>query len=171
MGYKNISGANMISLLMGRKTDLDEKDLKILKILQDDGRASYSDIARKMGMSEAAVYSRIQKLLRSGVIRRIQAILDPEKLGYTVTAFISITANPMKYEKVLSELSAIPEISEIHDVTGEHYCLVKVRVRDKESLAKILDRIGALDGVTSTETRIVLRTLKESYELPIAETG
>ena len=152
---------------MGRKINLDNKDLKILTLLQQDGRASYSDIARKMGMSEAAIYSRIQKLIKNGVVKKIQAILDPEKLGYTVTAFISITAHPMKYDKVLSQLSMIPEVLEIHDVTGEHYCLVKVRTKDKESLAKILDRIGTLDGVTSTETKIVLRTIKESYELPL----
>ncbi|RLG00995.1 MAG: AsnC family transcriptional regulator [Candidatus Wolframiiraptor sp.] len=152
---------------MRRKINIDNKDLKILSILQEDGRAPYSEIARKMGMSEAAVYSRIQKLIKNHVIKKIQAILDPEKLGYKVTAFISVTAQPAKYNKVLEALSKLSEILEIHDVTGQHYCLVKVRTRDKEDLAKILDRIGTLDGVTSTETKIVLRTIKENYDLPI----
>jgi len=151
------------------KHGLDEKDLKILEILQDDGRASYSQISRILGMSEAAIYSRIQKLLRLGVIRRFQAILDPDKLGFTLTAFIAVTAHPAKYEDVLKALAEIPEIQEIHDVTGDYYCLVKLRARGKESLAKILDRIGSLDGVASTETRIVLRTIKEDYALPIAK--
>ena len=152
---------------MRRKINIDNKDLKILSILQEDGRAPYSEIARKMGMSEAAVYSRIQKLIKNHVIKKIQAILDPEKLGYKVTAFISVTAQPAKYNKVLEALSKLSAILEIHDVTGQHYCLVKVRTRDKEDLAKILDRIGTLDGVTSTETKIVLRTIKENYDLPI----
>ena len=152
---------------MRRKINIDNKDLKILSILQEDGRAPYSEIARKMGMSEAAVYSRIQKLIKNHVIKKIQAILDPEKLGYKVTAFISVTAQPAKYNKTLEALSKFSEILEIHDVTGQHYCLVKVRTRDKEDLAKILDRIGTLDGVTSTETKIVLRTIKENYDLPI----
>jgi len=152
---------------MRRKINIDNKDLKILSILQEDGRAPYSEIARKMGMSEAAVYSRIQKLIKNHVIKKIQAILDPEKLGYKVTAFISVTAQPAKYNKVLEALSKLSEILEIHDVTGQHYCLVKVRTRDKEDLAKILDKIGTLDGVTSTETKIVLRTIKENYDLPI----
>ena len=150
------------------KHGLDEKDLKILEILQDDGRASYSQISRILGMSEAAIYSRIQKLLKLGIIRRFQAILDPDKLGFTLTAFIAVTAHPAKYEDVLKALAEIPEIQEIHDVTGDYYCLVKLRARGKESLAKILDRIGSLDGVASTETRIVLRTIKEDYALPIA---
>ncbi len=153
---------------MGRKSDIDSRDLKILSILQKNGRASYSEIARKMGMSEAAIYSRIQKLIKSGAVKKIQAIIDPEKLGFTVTAFISVVAQPMKYDKVLAKLTAIPGILEIHDVTGEHYCLVKARTKDKESLAKILDKIGSLDGVTSTETKIVLRTIKEDYELPLS---
>jgi len=152
---------------MRRKANLDKKDLRILSILQKDGRASYSEIARKMGMSEAAIYSRVQRLIKSGAIKKIQAILDPEKLGYVITAFISITAQPPKYNKVLKALSEIPETLEVHDVTGEHYCLVKVRVKDKETLTKTLDKIGTLDGVMSTETRIVLKTLKESYDLPL----
>ena len=151
---------------MGR-VDLDDRDLKILEILQENGRASYSEIARRIGMSEAAVYSRIQKLLRLGVVKSIQAILNAEMLGYGVTAFISVTAQPAKYEKVLEELSRIPEVLEVHDVTGEHYCLVKVRARDNRALAELLDRIGRLDGVISTETRIVLRTIKEDYRIPL----
>jgi len=152
---------------MGRKSDIDTRDLKILEILQKNGRASYSEIARKMGMSEAAIYSRIQKLIKSGVVKKIQAIVDPEKLGFTVTAFISVAAQPMKYDKVLARIADIPGVLEVHDVTGEHYCLIKVRTKDRESLAEILDKIGTLEGVTSTETKIVLRTIKESYELPL----
>ncbi|MCS7132318.1 MAG: Lrp/AsnC family transcriptional regulator [Nitrososphaeria archaeon] len=152
---------------MRRKIDVDHKDLRILAILQGDGRASYAEIAKDLDMSEAAVYSRIQKLLKNHVIKKIQAILDPEKLGYNVTAFIAVTAQPAKYTKVLEDLSKISEVLEVHDVTGQHYCLVKVRTKDKEELAKILDKIGALDGIISTETRIVLRTIKESYDLPI----
>lgn len=152
---------------MKRRIDINHKDLKILAILQGNGRASYAEIAKELGMSEAAVYSRIQKLLKNHVIKKIQAILNPEKLGYGVTAFVSVTAQPAKYTKVLEDLSKLPEILELHDVTGQHYCLVKVRTKDKEELARILDRIGALDGVTSTETRIVLRTVKENYDLPI----
>ena len=158
-----------LNIAMKLKHSLDEKDLKILEILQSDGRASYSQISRNLGMSEAAIYSRIQKLLKSGVIRRFQAILDPDKLGFTLTAFIAITAQPAKYEDVLKALAEIPEIQEIHDVTGDYYCLIKLRTDGRESLAKILDHIGSLDGVASTETRIVLRTIKEDYALPIAK--
>lgn len=151
-----------------RKEFLDRKDLEIIEVLQEDGRASYSEIAKRIGMSEAAVYSRIKRLLSLGVIRKIQAIVDAEKLGYAVTAFIAVTVRPPKYEEVLEKLSEIPEVLEVHDVTGEHYCLIKVRARSNEDLARILDEIGKLDGVASTETKIVLRTVKEDYKLPVS---
>ena len=154
-----------------KRGSLDQKDLQILQILQENGRASYSEIAKRIGMSEAAVYARVQKLLRLKVVKRIQAIIDSEKLGYGVTAFIMINAQPPKYEKVLESLSSMPEVLEVHDVTGEHYCLIKVRARSNEELAGILDEIGRLDGVISTETKIVLRTIKERYDLPIVSSG
>lgn len=153
------------------KGGLDQKDLQILQILQENGRASYSEIAKKVGMSEAAAYSRVQKLLKLKVVKKIQAIIDSEKLGYRVTAFILINAQPSKYEKVLESLSSIPEVLEVHDVTGEHYCLIKVKSRSNEELARILDEIGNLDGVISTETKIVLRTIKERFDLPIVISG
>ncbi|MCF8885456.1 MAG: Lrp/AsnC family transcriptional regulator [Nitrososphaerota archaeon] len=145
----------------------DEKDLEILKALQENGRASYSEIAKRLGLSEAAVYTRIQRMIKQGVIKKIQAIIDPEKLGFNLTAIIAVKAQPSKYEQLLNELSKMSEILEIHDVTGDYYCLLKIRVTSRESLAKLLDKIGSMEGVLSTDTRIVLRTIKESYALPL----
>lgn len=145
----------------------DGKDLEILRILQENGRASYSEIAKKLGLSEAAVYTRIQKLIKQGFIKKIQAIVDSEKLGYNLTAIVAVKAQPSKYDSLLQELSKVPEIVEIYDVTGDYYCLLKLRLQNREVLAKILDRIGSMEGVISTDTRIVLRTIKESYSLPL----
>ncbi len=145
----------------------DEKDLEILRILQENGRASYSEIAKKLGLSEAAVYTRIQKMIKQGLIKKIQAIVDSEKLGFNLTAIVAVKAQPSRYEYVLKELSSIPEIVEIYDVTGDYYCLLKLRVQNREALAKLLDKIGSMEGVVSTDTRIVLRTVKESYTLPL----
>jgi len=149
------------------KPSYDEKDLKILRILQENGRASYSEISKKIGISEAAVYTRVQKMIKSGLIKKFQAILDPEKLGFSLTALVAVSAHPKKYDEVLRELSQIREAQEVYDVTGDYYCLLKLRVSDRETLTKILDEIGSLEGVVSTETRIVLRTVKETHELPL----
>ena len=146
---------------------LDEKDLTILRMMQEDGRVSYSEMARKLGISEAAVYTRVKKLVRSGYIKRFQAILNEEKMGYPLTAFIAIRAEPSKYDQVLKKLTRFEEMQEIHDITGDYSCLLKLRAKDKDHLTHILDEIGKIDGVVATETRIVLRTIKETSFIPI----
>ncbi|MEM2910313.1 MAG: Lrp/AsnC family transcriptional regulator [Nitrososphaerota archaeon] len=144
------------------KTGLDEKDVMILNVLQENGRASYSEIAKRLGISEAAAYSRVKRLIKQGYIKRFQAVIDENKVGKAMTAFVAVKAQPHLYNKILEALISFPEVQEVHDVTGDYYCLLKLRVRDKESLAKTLDEIGKMEGVVSTETRVVLRTLKES---------
>jgi len=146
---------------------LDAKDIIILSMLQENGRVPYSEMARKLGVSEAAVYTRVQKLVKRGYIKRFQAVLNEEKLGYGLLAFISIRAQPSKYNEVLRKLSGFDEIQEVHDVTGDYYCLLKVRTRSKDELAGLLDDIGRIDGIVSTETKVVLRTIKETQSLPI----
>ncbi|PUA31138.1 MAG: hypothetical protein B9J98_07540 [Candidatus Terraquivivens tikiterensis] len=144
------------------KTGLDEKDIMILNILQENGRASYSEIAKRLGISEAAAYSRVKKLIKHGYIKRFQAVIDENKVGRAMTAFVAVKAQPHLYDKVLESLVSFPEVLEVHDVTGDYYCLLKLKVRDREALAKTLDEIGRMEGVVSTETKVVLRTLKES---------
>ncbi len=146
---------------------LDRRDLEILKILQEDGRASYSDLSRRLGISEVAVYSRIKRLVRDGVIKGFTAVLDESRLGLGIGALIGLKATPHRYEEILNKLSLFPEILEIHDVTGDYYAILKVRTRDKESLAQLLDKIGKLEGVVSTDTRLILRTIKETTRLPV----
>ncbi|MDT7878687.1 MAG: Lrp/AsnC family transcriptional regulator [Candidatus Caldarchaeales archaeon] len=152
-----------------RKTvrNLDRRDLEILKILQEDGRAPYSDLARRLGISEVAVYSRIKRLVRDGVIKGFTAVLDESRLGLGIGALIGLKATPLRYEEILNKLSRFPEILEIHDVTGDYYAILKVRTRDKESLTQLLDKIGKLEGVISTDTKLILRTIKETTKMPL----
>jgi len=149
------------------KSKIDSRDLEILQTLQNDGRATYSSMARQLKISEAAVYTRINRLIASGYIKKFTAILDENKLNFSIGAFIGMKVSPNKYEAVLKQLALYPEILEIHDVTGDYYALLKVRTKDKESLTNLLDKIGKLDGVMSTETKIILRTIKETTALPL----
>ena len=146
---------------------LDRIDKKLLEILQENAKTPYSKISEKLGVSEATVHLRIKKLIRLGVIKHFQAIVDPEKVGKKVLAIVAITAVPQKYEKVLEELKKMPEVYEIYDVTGEYYTITKVRVSNRDELARVLDRIGSIDGVESTRTMYVLRVIKEEYRIRI----
>jgi len=147
--------------------ELDEIDKNLLRILQHDAKTSYSKISGKLGISEATVHLRIKKLLKLGVIKRFQAIVDPEKVGKGVLAIVAITVTPQKYEEVLEKLKEMPEIYEIYDVTGEYYTITKVRVSNREELARVLDTIGAIPGVESTRTMYVLRVIKEEQIIRI----
>lgn len=146
---------------------LDKKNVEILKLLQKDGRASYTTLAKGIGISETAIYMRIKKLMNEGYIKKFQAILDSSKLGLNLIAFIGIKATPSKYDEVLKALVKIPEVCDLYDVTGEYYCLAKVVSTNQEGLAVILDKIGHIDGVISSDTKVVLRVIKESFELPL----
>jgi Transcriptional regulators len=144
---------------------LDSLDKEILKILQEDGRISYSKIAQTLNMSESTIHMRIRRLRELGILRGFYADIDMEKIGLKVLAFVQLKADPKKYEQVLNVLKEMKEVAEIYDVTGEYYALVKVVVPSNEDLAKVLDAIGKLDGVTDTYTMMVLRVIKEGKKV------
>ncbi len=150
-----------------RGPKLDHIDRKILELLQENAKMPYSQIAGQVGISEATVHLRIKKLVSAGVIKRFQAIVDPEKVGKGVTAIIAVVATPQKYSHVLQELEKIEDIYEIYDVTGEYSTILKVRVKSKEELARLIDRVGSIDGVESTKTMYVLRVVKEDHRIRI----
>jgi len=149
------------------KVKLDHIDKRILQILQDNAKTPYSKIAEELGISEATVHLRIKKLLQLGVIKRFQAIVDPVKIGKSVTALVAIVASPQRYNDVLQELKKMPEVYEIFDVTGEYYAILKIRVGSREELAKVIDKIGAIPGIEGTKTMFVLRVVKEETRLNI----
>ena len=101
------------------------------------------------------------------LIKNFQAIVDPEKVGKNVLAIVAITATPQKYEHVLEELKKIEDIYEIYDVTGEYYTITKIKVKNRDELARVLDKIGTIDGVQSTRTMYVLRVIKEETKIRI----
>jgi DNA-binding Lrp family transcriptional regulator len=147
--------------------DLDETDRTILNRLQQDARISFKEIAKEVGTSEATIFVRVKKLQKNGVIKGFRAVLHPESVGKQVTAFALVKADPKSLPKMLAQLAAFDEICEIHDVTGAYYSIIKMRTSTSEQLAQILDRIGQIEGVSGTETVIVLRTIKEETSIKL----
>ncbi|AAY80353.1 AsnC family transcriptional regulator [Sulfolobus acidocaldarius DSM 639] len=105
---------------------------------------------------------RIRRLKEKGVIKGFYVDISPEAIGLNVVAFIMIKADPKRYEQILKKIASFKSIFEVFDITGEYYSILKVRVKSREELAKILDEIGNMEGVTSTYTMFVLRTIKEA---------
>ncbi len=148
-------------------SEMDEIDRKILERLQDDARLAFRKIAEELGVSESTVFVRVKKLQEQGIIRRFTAAISPEMVGKGLTAFILIKADPQRYPNVLETLKKIDDIYEIYDVTGNYYAIAKIRTGTREDLTKIIDKVGLIEGITSTETAIVLRNIKEETKIKI----
>lgn len=153
--------------------ELDGKDRKILALLQKDASVAQAEIARRVGLSTAAVHERIKKLEHSGVIRRWTVILDAPAVGSPVTAFVEVFfAHPRHETTFLEKVARMDEVQECHHVTGESSLLLKVRVADMESLQQLLlKELGAFDGVRQTRTVMALSTVKEETFVPLAPEG
>ncbi|MFE3457891.1 Lrp/AsnC family transcriptional regulator [Nocardiopsis aegyptia] len=128
---------------------LDETDLRLLRALQDDGRASYADLARRVAMSPSAVTERVRRLEEEGVITGYSASVSPERLGFTVLAFVRLAYPTGHYKPFHDLLATTPEITEAHHVTGEDCFLLKVLARDMRHLEAVVGRAATLGSVTT----------------------
>lgn len=148
---------------------LDPVDRQIVSLLQENARIPQAEIARTIGLAPSAVLERLRKLEARGIVRDYVALIDPRALDQRLLAFVSVRTTDRPGEaRVSHTLAAIPEVLEAHQVAGDDCLLLKIRARDPEHLSLILrERIGAVEGVRSTRTTIVLETIKESPRLLI----
>ena len=143
---------------------VDEIDRKILEILQDDARTPLVAVAKEVNLSGAAVAERVRKLEQTGVIRGYQAIVDHEKLGKPLMAFVRVTQTGPGYDDDALQRGALladPDIMEIHHVAGEDCFILKVRAADPRGLEALLRRLRTRLQVDRTVTMIVLSTVKD----------
>ena len=147
---------------------LDQKDLLLLKLLQENSRISASGVGEKLNLSVPAASERIKKLLEGGYIKKFTAQLDSKKLGYDLTAFISVdSASSSHYEDIVERSSKNDFVLECHSVTGEGSHLLKIRLKTSTDLESLLSEIQGWPGVVRTHTWVVLSSFKESLDLKI----
>jgi len=149
---------------------LDAKDRRILELVQHDATLAQAEIARRVGLSTAAVNERLKKLRHAGVIRRFTAIVDPAAVGATITAFVEVFLEHPRFEaSFLAHVLQLREVLECHHITGEFSLLLKVRVRDMRALQRLLlGGLSARKGVRQTRTVMVLSTAKEETHVDTA---
>ncbi|MCM3656660.1 Lrp/AsnC family transcriptional regulator [Agromyces mediolanus] len=148
--------------LTSRPVQLDDVSKAIIEQLQTDGRRSYADIGKAVGLSEAAVRQRVQRLQEAGVMQ-IVAVTDPMQLGFTRQAMIGIRAEG-DTRLLAEQLSSIPEIDYVVLTAGSFDLLAEVVCENDEELIDLLNaRIRSLDGVQQTETFVYLRLQKQHY--------
>jgi Lrp/AsnC family leucine-responsive transcriptional regulator len=153
---------------------IDEKDARILELLQGDGRVTNVELARAVELTPSATLERVRKLEERGLIKGYMALLDPHALGLGLVAFIFVRVDERddvvgRSEKTAEALAALPSVQEVHHLAGEDCFLVKVRARDTDDLYRILrDDFGRFKAIRATRTTIVLKTVKESGRLHLA---
>jgi Lrp/AsnC family transcriptional regulator, regulator for asnA, asnC and gidA len=145
-----------------RTAPLDAVSKRIVELLQDDGRQSFVTIAREVGLSEAAVRQRVQKLIDADVMQ-IVAVTDPLQVGFSRQAMIGVRVAG-DVARVADALCDLPEVSYVVTTAGSFDLLVEVVCEDDDHLLDLLmGRIRRLDGVTSTETFVYLKLNKQHY--------
>lgn len=146
---------------------VDELDVKILHELYRDGRASFADIARKIGVSENTIRFRYKRMLEKGVIRRITVLVDHAKLGLNNSAALMLKIEPTEIENVLEELKAMREIYNIYQLSGDYDAIAVVVGRDLNHIREIVERVKKIKGVSTVNTLVTLRVVKTEnrYEI------
>lgn len=148
--------------------ELDSIDLGILELLQDNCKQSLAQIGEKVGLKAPSVLERIHKLEEVGVVRGYTALVDARLLGKDVTAFIGVSlAHPSHIDGFERELAAVPDVLESHHVTGEHTLMLKVKTENTASLEGLIGWVRRIEGVTKTETNVVLSSQRESTRVTL----
>lgn len=134
---------------------LDRLDKQILKLVVNDARIPFLEVARACNVSGAAIHQRIQKLTAMGVLKGSQFIIDPEKIGYETCAFIGLNLkNPETFDEVVSKLKAMPEVVECHYTTGNYDLFIKIYAKNNHHLLNIIhDQLQPL-GLARSESII-----------------
>lgn len=140
---------------------LDEVDRELVRLLQEDGRRSLSEMAREVGLSHASVRSRINRLLDERIVT-ITAVTHPETHGYTQSATIAVRTDH-RVASVSEAVAEIPEVYYLVTVTGEYDLLVELMAKDTGHLQELVMQLRAIPGVASTTTLPFVRTVKWVY--------
>ena len=151
--------------------NLDRIDLKILSVLQDDGRISNLKLAEAVALSPTAVLARTQRLARDGYILGYEARLNPLKLGRGMMVFVEVLLDrttPNVFDQFKAAVQVRPEIMECHLVAGGFDYLIKTRVANMQAYRELVGSvIWALPGVRETRTYAVMEEVKNTTLLPI----
>ena len=147
---------------------LDNLDIKILNILQTNGRTKRNQLAEAVGLSIPSVSERLHKLEENKIIEGYFTKLNRKVFGYDIMAFILVVMDSSKhYKSLISHVEKKPEILECHSVLGEGSHLLKTIVKNTDALEKLLSEIQTWTGVTGTKTTFVLSTIKETAVINI----
>ena len=160
-----MAGSNKVKI-----DDVDSLDRKILRIISQNARIPFRDVAAQCGVSRAAVHQRVQRMFDMGVITGSGYHVNPKSIGYSTCTFVGLSLEKgSMYRQVVDELNKIPEVVESHFTTGRYGMIIKLYARDNSHLMELINtRIQEIPGVTSTETLISLDQAL-TKEIPVSD--
>ncbi|MBE0526687.1 Lrp/AsnC family transcriptional regulator [Candidatus Thorarchaeota archaeon] len=143
---------------------LDEIDSKIISLLQEDGRRSFSDIAADIKRTEVTVRRRVKRLKDEGYIKRFTVVLDPMKIGKSIRAIIRVKTVMKHATSISKKLSKFTEVNEAYFLDGACGLIMMITVNDLTELYQFLEkRLGGIEGLGDAETCIVLEEIKSAF--------
>ena len=139
---------------------VDKLDLKILRSLSRDGRKPYKAIAKDLDVSDATIRKRVERMKRDGVIRQFHVLVNYERVGQFVKAFIGLKVNPSRLQDIVSGLQNNPDVQVIYRTTGSWDILIEVILKDMKELNWFLERQLNIEGVAETEVNLTIEAYK-----------
>ena len=141
--------------------ELDEIDYKILETLRRDARTPFTHVGRDLGISDATVHVRVNKMMDAGIIKRYTIVLDEEALGRKVHGFALINVNPGSLEDVANQLVENERVSAVYEIHGPNDILVKIEAGDLDDMRDLMLKIRGIRNVTTSELITVYKVWKE----------
>ncbi|MEP1742511.1 MAG: Lrp/AsnC family transcriptional regulator [Kangiellaceae bacterium] len=137
-------------------------DWKILEKLQQDGRTSVSELAKNLNRSRSNISEHIEQLLSHGILKQFSITIDPEKLGFGVSAFVRLQASSKDHRKIINHVNDLPEVAECHVMTGSELLVMRVICKDMPHLRSLVD---SLTQFGATQTDVIFATVKSEIKV------
>lgn len=146
---------------------LDEIDVKLVKLLARDSRRSIRELARELGMAGSTIHARLHKLVENGVIKRFTVLPDYEALGYSVTAVILLQVEGGKILDAGEYIAKDPRVIAVYDITGDYDLAVIAKFRSVNDLDSFVKKVNRLPYIRRSVTSLALRAIKEDFTSPL----
>jgi DNA-binding Lrp family transcriptional regulator len=146
---------------------IDALDGRLIELLASEPRIGVLECSRRLGVARGTVQARLDRMRAKGVIRGFGPELDPEALGYPVTAFATLEIKQGQGPDVRAHLTAVPEVLEVHTITGQGDMLCRIVARSNADLQRVIDRVIGFDGIVRAATAIAMENPVVYRVLPL----
>ncbi|MFX1528877.1 MAG: response regulator [Promethearchaeota archaeon] len=131
-----------------QKVQLDGKDKEILNLLQNNYKMSYKELSKKVNLAASTVHNRVQSMIKEGIIKKVDTIVDPSKAGYQSIAILGLSVDPLKLDDVVNILITFDEVQLVASSTGDHSLLIQTVTQNEKNLWKFInEKIKTMEGV------------------------